>query len=226
MAQYRFFSFFLGTLLLCALGLSALAPSAQAETVKVFGAGNEAHLPAGALSPPKAPHVASSPMPAYMNENQPLHLKDYDEPAPTPEAPWWQQLLGFIFKLTMVVGLIFLSLWALKRLSGGKISLPSTRGRNVVVLETTNLGAQQAIHLVSLGGDRLLVVGATPQSLNTLAEITDPAQVRHYMQGQKAPSNFNQIFDLEGVVQETGGVFQETLLEVHERPPGRERPSK
>jgi flagellar biogenesis protein FliO len=109
-----------------------------------------------------------------------------------------------------VIGLIAASLFAVKKLSGGRmaLNLPNTKGRNIVVLESTHLNPQQAIHMISLGGERLLVVGAGPGGLSTLTEITDPTQVRHFLHAQKsttAASAFNQVFDLERVVQDGDG---------------------
>ena len=219
--------------------LSAVAaPAVQAqEAPKVFGESNNLNQPAeqvptlpgeapaqagGTVAPAKA--AADENQPAYLSEDAPLQLKDYEEPKPAAPEPWWQQLLGFLFKLAMVIGLIFLSLAVVKKLSGGKmtLNLPNTKGRNIVVLETTHLTPQQAIHMISLGGERLLVVGAGPQGLSTLTEITDPQQVRLFLQAQKttpAASSFNQVFDLEQVVQETNSeLLADTFAEVQDDP--------
>jgi hypothetical protein len=76
--------------------------------------------------------------------------------------------------------------------------------------------------MISLGGERLLVVGAGPQGLSTLTEITDPQQVRLFLQAQKttpSASAFNQVFDLERVVQDTNSeLLGETLREVDDDP--------
>lgn len=224
--------------LACALAIAALtlvAPAALAEPAAppvtedgavVFGA--EDNLQGVEARPvgegPAAAQVKPSgtPQPAYMAEDQPLKLKDYDEPKPAEPEPWWSQLLGFLLKLVIVIGLIFGTLVAMKKMNGGKVAfnLPNTRGRNIVVLETTHLNPQQAVHLISLGGERLLVVGASPQGLTTLSEITDPQQMRPFLQGQKAASAspFNQVFDLESVVQESGGeLFNEAYREQYGR---------
>lgn len=168
-------------------------------------------------SPPPLVVAAKQPAPpAYQAEDQPLRLKDYDEPRPAPREPWWQQILGFLFKLALVIGLIVLGLSLFKRLSSTNLALSNTRGRNLVVLESAHVTPQQALHLISLGGSRLLVVGSSPQGLTTLAEITDPQQVAPFLQGRKGnPSAFNQAFDLESVVQEANSdLLNETLREV------------
>lgn len=165
--------------------------------------------------PAAAQAADATPKPAYLQEDQPLQLRDYDEPKKAEDAPWWQQLFGFIFKLAIVVGLIFLSLAVVKKLSGGRVALPTTKGRNMVLLESTSLGPQQAIHLVSLGGDRLLVVGASPQGLTRLTEVTEPHEVQALLAGTKGQSSaFNQVFDLEAVVQASNSeLISEALRE-------------
>jgi flagellar biogenesis protein FliO len=167
---------------------------------------------------PKPAKPEGTPQPAYMAEDQPLQLKEYDDPKPAEPEPWWKQLFGFLIKLVIVIGLVLGSLFVMKKVSGGKLnlSLPNTRGRNIVVLESTHLSPQQAIHLISLGGERLLVVGAGPQGLTTLTEITDPREMRPFLQAQKATtaSAFNQVFDLESVVQDDGGdILKDALRE-------------
>jgi flagellar biogenesis protein FliO len=193
-------------------------PEAQPQAQPLPGEGQAQ----AADEPKSAP--ADDKKPAYLSEDQPLQLKDYEEPKAAEPAPWWQQVLGFGFKLLMVIGLIFGSLAAVKKLSGGRmaLNLPNTKGRNIVVLESTHLNPQQAIHMISLGGERLLVVGAGPQGLSTLTEITDPQQVRLFLQAQKttpSASAFNQVFDLERVVQDTNSeLLGETLREVDDDP--------
>jgi hypothetical protein len=63
-----------------------------------------------------------------------------------------------------------------------------------------------------------LVVGAGPQGLTTLSEISDPATVRALSGSAKPnPTAFNQVFDLESVVQEAGSeLFNETLRETRD----------
>lgn len=138
--------------------------------------------------------------PAYTKEDQPFKLRDYEEPKAAPPAPWWQQALGFVFKLGIVIGLIFASLGLIKKFSGGRISLPSAKGRNLAVLESLQLGPQQSVHVVSLGGERLLVLGTSPQGVSTLAEITDPQQLKPFLNpGRGNATPFNQLYDMESV---------------------------
>ncbi|MDB5097549.1 MAG: Flagellar biosynthesis protein FliO [Cyanobacteria bacterium RYN_339] len=192
--------------------------SAQPEPVRT---------PMAAVPQDEVKHLEAKPLlattaakkPAYTAEDQPFPLRDYEEPKPAAQAPWWQQALGFVFKLALVIGLIFVSLGVLKKLQGGRITLPNAKGKNMVVLETANLGPQQNVHLISLGGDRLLVVGASPQGVTKLAEITDPAQVRPFLNGSRSnPSDFNQVYDMEAVgADHAADLFAQTMNEVGER---------
>lgn len=149
--------------------------------------------------------------PAYLAEDQPFKLKDYEEPKPTVQAPWWQTILWMLLKLVCVLALLAASLFGVKKLSGGQLPASlagalGAKGKHLVVLETTSLGPSQAMHLVLVGGDRLLVVGAGPQGLTTLATVDDPNQVRMLLAANsKGPSTpFSQAFDMESVVQEDG----------------------
>lgn len=196
----------------------ALAPPAQDVAADVEPA-------AEAPAPKKAaPKPAKDDGPAYLAEDQPFQLKDYEEPKPQAQAPWWQTLLGFVFKLAMVIGLIFGSMVVVKKLSGGNLPMGlqlNPKGRNLVVLESTQLGPNQGMHLVSVGGERLIVVGTGPQGLATLATIDDPNQVRLLLAAtnQKGQNTaFGQMYDMESVVQEDGGdMFRGPLKDLGRR---------
>jgi flagellar biogenesis protein FliO len=210
----------LAALVVCMSAGAAMAQSAPAPQIQTQV---QAQLAEPAAAQTQSAEGAKKP--AYMQEDQPLQLKDYEEPRPAAPEPWYQQLFGFLFKLAMVIGLVILSLNVIKKVQSGKVQLPSAKGRNLVVLESVHLGPSQAVHVLSLGGDRLLVVGAGPQGLTTLSEISDPATVRALSGGAKAnPSAFNQVFDLETVVQEAGSeLFNETLRETRDSDFGRPR---
>lgn len=177
--------------------------------------------PAREVAPPPPP-VQKAAGPAYLQEDQPFKLRDYEEPKVQAEAPWWQQTGGMLVKLVLVVLVLLGTLLFLKRgTTGGKINFgfAAPKGRNLVVLETTNLGAQQAMHLVSVGGDRLIVVGASPAGLTTLATIDEPAQVQLLLAASRGQSaGFNQVYDLESLVQEPGGdILRGALTDLNRR---------
>jgi flagellar protein FliO/FliZ len=93
---------------------------------------------------------------------------------PTPDlvnasTPLETAVLGMdvLFKLGVVIGLIYISLYLLRRWRG---ALPGARTRRLSILETTPLTPRQALHLVQVGG-RVLLIGATDQNLTMLTEI-------------------------------------------------------
>ncbi len=128
-------------------------------------------------------------VPAYLKENGALNLRDYDEPRRNAETPMWQTVLSMLFKLLLVVGLIVLSLGVFRQYFQGRLGLPTLRGKNVVLLESTMLSPQHTVHVVSLGGDRLLVLGASAGGLALLTEITDAQAVKQFIQSSQGRDN-------------------------------------
>lgn len=85
---------------------------------------------------------------------------------------------GILWKLVLVVVLIWITVWLLRRvLRTGGVPV-SSRGA-VRVLATTHLDARHAVYLLEVG-ERLLVVGSGGDSLSLLAEISS-AQERAAM---------------------------------------------
>ncbi|MEB3328550.1 MAG: flagellar biosynthetic protein FliO [Candidatus Sericytochromatia bacterium] len=194
------------------------------------GPGPEALPPAepaeAAPSVPPRPAAASTARPrpagpAYMAEDQPFKLRDYEEPKLEAGAPWWQQTGGLIVKLVIVLGLMLAALAFVRKVGGGRLpmGLSGGRGRNLIVLESTSLGPQHSMHLVSVGGDRLIVVGSSPQGLTTLATVDDPAQAAVLLAASRGQNtSFNQLYDLESVMQGPGGdAFRGALTDMGRR---------
>ncbi|KAA3648375.1 MAG: flagellar biosynthetic protein FliO [Chloroflexi bacterium] len=80
--------------------------------------------------------------------------------------PLWVAL-DLIIKLILVLGLIYGSLYLLRRWQGNTLARPD---KQVRLLESTRLSPRQGLHLVQ-AGTRVLLIGATDNSLSTLAEI-------------------------------------------------------
>lgn len=76
-------------------------------------------------------------------------------------------VLDVIFKLALVLALIYGSLYLLRRWQVGAFA--STR-RQLTVLETTRLSARQFLHLVRVG-EQAWLIGATDQAVSLLAEV-------------------------------------------------------
>ena len=108
------------------------------------------------------------------------YLRDYSEIASAPAAaPWWSMTFDLVVKLGLVIGLIYLTMWALRTYVLG----PQARKRlgnrlsgRMDVLDTTVLAPNRTLYLVEVA-DRVLVLGATGTSLSTLSEIREPEAI-------------------------------------------------
>ena len=74
--------------------------------------------------------------------------------------------------LALVIALIYGSLYLLRKWQGGWFS-PTKKC--ITLLETTRLSPRQALHLVRVG-ERVLLVGATDQTVALLSEVDLPPQ--------------------------------------------------
>lgn len=87
----------------------------------------------------------------------------------TPAAPTTSlgsSFLQMLFGLALVLILLFAGLWLLKKITGGGI-----QANNLVrIVGATAIGARERIVVVEMG-QTWLVLGVTPNSINTLAEM-------------------------------------------------------
>ena len=74
--------------------------------------------------------------------------------------------LQMLFGLALVLGLLFAGVWFLKKL-GGTVGPANAIAR---VVSATPVGTRERIVIVELG-QTWLVLGVTPSSINTLAEM-------------------------------------------------------
>ena len=74
-----------------------------------------------------------------------------------------------------MAGIIWASIFVLRKYVGRKARVSSESGA-LKVLETVGLGANRLVYLLE-AGDRVLVVGATPNHIALLAELDDPEVV-------------------------------------------------
>ena len=108
-----------------------------------------------------------------MPSNGDYYIHSYSDLTNTAAAqPWWSLTFDLVIKLGLVIGLIYLTMWALRRFMSGARASRSAPGR-LSVLDTTLLAPNRAVYLVEVA-DRVLVLGSTANALNTLAEITEP----------------------------------------------------
>lgn len=93
--------------------------------------------------------------------------------------------LDVLLKLGIVIGLIYLSLYFLRRWQG-KISGRATR--QLSVIESLSLSPRQSLHLVR-AGSQVLLIGATDQTLTSLTPVELlPEPVAVAVPEQPAPS--------------------------------------
>ena len=121
-----------------------------------------------------------------------------DQPAPTPAAPKSQTLarsiVTVIGSLSVVVAIFLAIAWLIRQgVPKGMTALP----RDVVeVLGRTQLANRQHVHLVRFG-NKLLLISVSDAGAETLAEVTDPADVDRLtgLCGQSKPNSITSSFD-------------------------------
>ena len=94
--------------------------------------------------------------------------------------------LSVLFKLGLVIVLIFASMILFRR---WRVTFPARPDRQISILETARLSPRQAIHLV-LVRDQVLLIGATDQGLALLTEFDGLAVEKN--QVETLPVSFEQ----------------------------------
>jgi flagellar biogenesis protein FliO len=87
----------------------------------------------------------------------------------------WMPTLQTLLALAIVIALIYVSRYVLRRLGKGGPQGGTDSGV-IEVLSRTGIGARQQLLLVRLGR-RLVLVGSWPGGMAGLSEITDPAEI-------------------------------------------------
>lgn len=115
-------------------------------------------------------------------------------PVDTSLAGIWQTLGG----LAMVMGLMALAAWSLKRWQPFK-----SRGDGVVkILANVNVGVHERIVVVDVE-DRRLVVGVTPGRMDVLANL--PKTTQPATESEPAPAEFRCSLDKNPRTRRDGG---------------------
>lgn len=145
-------------------------------------------------TPPSPPISASNSLgsSSFANSGQPpgaianevdsdeYSIRDYSEfgaqpIADLPSSDWLGLLIELVFKLGLIIGLIYVTIRLLGRYLYRDRNPVSTL-KPVSHLGTLNLTPQGSVHLIEVGR-KLLVVGATQTQLSLLSEITDPEEI-------------------------------------------------
>ena len=94
--------------------------------------------------------------------------------------------------LAVVVALIFCLRYALRRL--GRAGVLKARTGAIDVLAQRSLSAKHQLYLVRMG-ERLVLVGASPEGLATLCELTDPDEIARLIEQLKhSPGALAELF--------------------------------
>jgi flagellar biosynthetic protein FliO len=77
------------------------------------------------------------------------------------------------FKLIAVLALAYASLLLLKRVGVGGASVARTGGQGMRVLSSLTLAPNRSVHVLKVPGGKTLLVGATPNQVNLIADLGD-----------------------------------------------------
>lgn len=104
----------------------------------------------------------------------------------TPMSTTGGGIARVILSLGIVLGLIAAAVWAFRRFAPRTASVFASE--NLKVIARTHVGPKQAIYMVRVPG-KLIVVGATQESITALSEITDPVDIERTLGAFEASSS-------------------------------------
>ena len=120
-------------------------------------------------SPAPAP-AAEQPMAPVMAEDDRLPFMQAEQKTEMQEPGSGGLILRTLASMVLIVGLIFLAAWGLKKYGfAGLRPDQNDRTPDLSIVSTVNLGNNRSISTIRFG-DRLLLVGSTAQSFTLLAE--------------------------------------------------------
>lgn len=125
--------------------------------------------------------VAAAPTVALALTDEDIASLAYADPATTAGSAATNsggpELLGILGRMGLALGIVFglmwLVMWAARRYMPQVTQ--SRRGGAIEVLGSRSIGARRSLMLVRAQG-RTLLLGVTPQSIQTLAELDDAGQ--------------------------------------------------
>jgi len=121
-------------------------------------------------------------------EDKPLPRRTDDGRTGGDWSNWVQPAVA----LAVVVALIFCLRYALRRL--GRAGVLKARTGAIDVLAQRSLSAKHQLYLVRMG-ERLVLVGASPEGLATLCEVTDPDEIARLIeQLEHSPGALAELF--------------------------------
>ncbi len=87
------------------------------------------------------------------------------------EEPVYITVLGMIAKLAVVLALAYLAILGLKKLNLSNASAPFNPSK-IRVIESTTIAANRNLHLISVGGKKMLIA-STPSQVNLISEFDE-----------------------------------------------------
>ena len=129
------------------------------------------HASADVTTPPADPTTQKVGGSSAGHDPENSRVSDGNEDDDNDRPSGWLQPLA---ALGIVIGLIFLTRWGLRRI--GLVRHLGGRNNVLQVLATTSLSPRHQMFLVRMG-ERLVLVGSGPGGLARLAEVTDPDEV-------------------------------------------------
>ena len=115
--------------------------------------------------PAPTPQASIEPL----GENEPIPFMRSEQAAATEEPSSAGLLLKTVGSMVFIVGLIFIGAWGAKKLGyGHKAAIPGD-STQLSVLTSVSLGNGRTVSTIRFG-ERVLLVGSTPQSFTLLAE--------------------------------------------------------
>lgn len=112
-----------------------------------------------------------------LGENEHLPFMQSEQTPASAEPSSGGLLLKTLGAMLLIVGLIFFGAWGAKKLGfGGIKSTSSGDDLELAILSTVSIGNGRTISTLRFG-ERILVIGSTPQSITLLAEETTPEKV-------------------------------------------------
>jgi flagellar biosynthetic protein FliO len=92
-----------------------------------------------------------------------------DQPAPGLSGDMGPTLLQLAGALLLIIIIIYLSVWLMKKYTGGKIA---GGGNLISIVERRHLAPKQALYLIKVG-EKHLLIGASDSGLQKLSDIDD-----------------------------------------------------
>lgn len=96
------------------------------------------------------------------------------KPSEKPVSAFWSGGYAVFTGLTIVVGLLLVLYWAMRKFVPGAGGFSS--GGAVLVLTRSAISPKHSIYVVRVAG-RVLVLGVTGESIRTLSEVTDATEI-------------------------------------------------